>query len=151
MPPPEEPKSMDFLLATVARLHHYRVHELVEGLGLYRGQPPLLHVLWEQEGLTHTELAARLGITSATITRMIQRMEKSGFLLRKADEQDQRVSRVYLTEHGRAVREELQAVWERLERENFAGFDDQELAMLRGFLHRIRANLEAVTGEKYAK
>ena len=82
---------------------------------------------------------------------MIQRMEKAGFLLRKADEQDQRVSRVYLTEHGRAVREELQAVWERLEREDFAGFDEQELAMLRSFLHRIRANLEAVTGEKYAK
>ena len=78
MPPPEEPKSMDFLLGQVSRLHRYRAHELLDRFGLYRGQPPLLFELWKQEGLTHTELAARLGITSATITRMIQRMEKSG-------------------------------------------------------------------------
>ncbi len=151
MPRKDEPKSMDFLLAQISRLHHYRVHELVEGLGLYRGQPQVLLALWDHEGLTHTELAARLQITPATITRMIQRMEKSGFVLRKPDEQDQRVSRVYLTDAGRAVRGELQSVWERLERENFAGFDKQELEVLRGYLNRIRSNLQAMTGERSGK
>ncbi len=149
MPPPEEPKTMDFLLATVARLHHYRVHELVEGLGLYRGQPPLLYELWKQDGRTHSDLAAKMQITPATITRMIQRMEKAGFVQRRPDEHDQRVSRVYLTEEGRAVQSELQAVFERLERETFAGFNEQELVVLRGFLGRIRANLQAVTGEQF--
>ena len=149
MSSPEEPQTMDFLLATVARLHHYRVHELVEGLGLYRGQPPLLYELWKQDGRTHSDLAAKMQITPATITRMIQRMEKAGFVQRRPDEHDQRVSRVYLTEDGRAVQSELQAVFDRLERETFAGFDEQELVVLRGFLSRIRAKLQTVTGEQF--
>jgi DNA-binding MarR family transcriptional regulator len=136
---------MDFLLAQVSRLHHQRAHELLEGLGLYRGQPPLLYALWEQDGQTHSELAEKLQITPATITRMIQRMEKSGFVQRQPDASDQRISRVYLTEAGRAVRAELQAVWDRMEVESFAGFSAEELIILRGFLQKIRANLTRVT------
>lgn len=140
-----EPQSMDFLLAQVSRLHHHRAHELLEGLGLYRGQPPVLFALREQDGLTHTELARRLEITPATITRMLQRMEKAGFVQRKPDETDQRVSRVYLAEAGRAIIADLQAVWDRMEMESFAGFSPDDLAVLRGMLVRLRENLARVT------
>lgn len=140
-----EPQTMDFLLAQVSRLHHHRAHELLEGLGLYRGQPPVLFALWEQDGLTHTELARQLEITLPTITRMLQRMEKAGFIQRKPDQTDQRVSRVHLTEAGRAVIADLQVVWGQMEVESFAGFSPDELAILRGLLLRIRENLIRVT------
>jgi len=148
MSQPVEPQTLDFLLAQVSRLHHYRAHELLDGLGLYRGQPPLLYTLWEQDGQTHGELAEKLQITPATITRMIQRMEKSGFVLRKPDADDQRVSRVYLTEAGRAVREQLQAVWDRMEIESFAGFNPDEQIVLRRFLIHIRDNLSSTVNGK---
>ena len=148
MSQPVEPQTLDFLLAQVSRLHHYRAHELLDGLGLYRGQPPLLYTLWEQDGQTHGELAEKLQITPATITRMIQRMEKSGFVLRKPDADDQRVSRVYLTEAGRAVREQLQAVWDRMEIESFAGFNAEEQIVLRRFLIQIRDNLSSTVDGK---
>jgi len=148
MSQPAETQTLDFLLAQVSRLHHYRAHELLDGLGLYRGQPPLLYTLWEQDGQTHGELAEKLQITPATITRMIQRMEKSGFVLRKPDADDQRVSRVYLTEAGRAVREQLQAVWDRMEIESFAGFNPDEQIVLRRFLIHIRDNLSSTVNGK---
>jgi MarR family transcriptional regulator, organic hydroperoxide resistance regulator len=148
MPQPVEPQTLDFLLAQVSRLHHYRAHELLGSLGLYRGQPPVLFALWEKEGLTHGELAQLLKITPATITRMIQRMEKAGFLISRPDEQDQRISRVYLTEAGRSIRSRLQAVWDRMEQENFAGFEGDELVVLRRFLAQIRENLMHELGDK---
>ena len=139
--PSPEPQTLDFLLAQVARLHHHRAHELFEELGLYRGQPPVLFALWEQDGLTHGELADKLEITPATVTRMIQRMEKTGFVQRKPDASDQRISRVHLPEAGRLIRAKLQSVWDRMEVENFAGFNDEERAVLRSFLQRLRENL----------
>lgn len=139
--PLPEPHTLDFLLAQVSRLHYQRAHGLLESLGLGRGQPPVLHLLWEQDGLTHGELAERLGLTPATISRMLQRMEKNGFVQRRPDPTDQRVSRVYLTEAGRDVRARLQAIWEQMEIENFAGFSDEERAVLRDLLFRIRGNL----------
>ncbi len=147
MKPSDEPNTLDFLLAQICHNHHFRANALLEALGLYRGQPPVLFALWDQEGLTHTELAERLQNTPATITKMIQRMEKAGFVQRRPDTSDQRVSRVYLTETGRAIQAQVQAVWDMMEAETFAGFNDEERLLLRTFLQRIRQNLVNVNGE----
>jgi DNA-binding MarR family transcriptional regulator len=141
--PSEE--SLDFLLAQVCRLHHARAHTLLEALGLYRGQPPMLHALWEQDGLTHGELAARLHVQPATMTRMVQRMEKAGFVERQADAADERVSRVYLTKPGRAVQAEVKQVWHTMEEETFGGFTAEERTLLRRLLLQMRENLLQVT------
>jgi len=143
----DEPNTLDFLLAEVCHHHHFRANTLLEALGLYRGQPPVLFALWEQEGLTHTELAERLQNTPATITKMLQRMEKAGFVQRRADANDQRVSRVYLTEAGRAIQSQVQEVRDTMEADTFAGFSDEERPLLRTFLQRIRYNLTKVNGE----
>jgi DNA-binding MarR family transcriptional regulator len=148
MPQPGEPETMDFLLAQICHLHHSRAHALLEAIGLYRGQPPVLRALWEQEGLTHTDLAERLHVTPATITKMLQRMEKTGFVVCKPDAEDQRVSRVYLTEAGRAIRSQVQAVWQTTEQETFDGFTQEERVLLRRFLLQMRENLMRATGAK---
>ena len=147
MKPLEEQNTLDFSLAQVCHHHHFRTNTLLEAIGLYRGQPPVLFALWDQEGLTHTELAERLQNTPATITKMIQRMEKAGFVQRRPDANDQRVSRVYLTEAGRAIQARLQAIWDTMEAETFAGLSDEERLLLRRFLQHIRQNLVQVNGE----
>jgi len=142
------PDTLDFLLANICSLHHVRVHQLLDALGLYRGQPHLLRALWEQEGPTQTDLAEYMKITTATMTKMIQRMEKAGFIQRKPDPDDQRISRVYLTDVGRAVQQDVEAVWVKMNEETFAGFTDDELALLRHFLLQIRLNLGKAAGEE---
>jgi DNA-binding MarR family transcriptional regulator len=141
-----EAESLDSLFAQCCRLKHARIHTLLETLGLYRGQPSVLRALWEQEGLMHTDLAHRLQVQPATITKMLQRMEKAGFVERRPDPDDQRVSRVYLTEAGRSVQAGVQQVWRQLEEEAFAGFTLEERVLLRRFFVDIRENLQRVTG-----
>jgi DNA-binding MarR family transcriptional regulator len=143
-----EPESIDYLLAQICRLHHIRAHALLEEIGLYRGQPPMLRVLWEKEGRTHSELAARMHVQPATITKMIQRMERAGFVGRRQDSEDQRVSRVYLTEAGRAIQADVQQVWRTLEEEAFVGFSPEERVLLHRFFLQIRDNLIRVSGGK---
>jgi DNA-binding MarR family transcriptional regulator len=124
------------------------VQSLLEALGLYEGQPALLRSLWTQEGLTHADLARRLRVRPATVTKMIQRMEKSGFVERRPDPADQRLSRVYLTDAGRLVQEKVHQVWHTLEKDAFAGLDDGERARLRQFFRQIRENLLRVTASR---
>lgn len=146
MRPPPDSSILDFTLAQICKLHRARAHTLLEELGLYHGQPPMLFALWEQEGQTHGELAARLHIAPATATKMIQRMEKAGFVERRPDAEDQRVSRVFVTEAGRAIHARVEQVWQRIDGETFAGFSMEERQMLQGFFLRIRENLVRVTG-----
>lgn len=144
MSEPSTAESLDSLFAQICKLKHARIHTLLEGLGLYRGQPSVLQALWEQEGLMHTELARRLRVQPATITKMLKRMEKTGFLERRPDPDDRRVSRVYLTEAGRAIRADVQQVWRQLEEEAFAGFAVEERVLVRRFFLHIRDNLMRV-------
>jgi MarR family transcriptional regulator, organic hydroperoxide resistance regulator len=142
------PDSLDFLLANICHLHHTRAYQLLEGFGLYRGQPPVLRALWQQEGLTQTELAEKIKITPATMTKMLQRMEKTGFIQRKADSEDQRVSRVYLTDTGRTVQKDIEDVFRQTEEETFGNFSLEERVLLRRFFAQMRENLLSATGEE---
>lgn len=144
----DPPRTLDHLLAQVSRMHHHRAHEIFSQVGLYRGQPPVLFALWERDGQTLGELARAARVTPATMTRMIQRMEKSGFVTRKPDPADQRVSRVHVTRAGRAVRGKLEKGWARMEADCFAGLDTDERATLRALLLRVRDNLaRAIEGQ----
>ena len=147
MSEPPELESLDFLLGQVCRLHHIRAHALLEETGLYRGQPRLLHSLYEQEGLTHTDLSTRLQVTPATVTKMLTRMEKAGFVQRRPDAADQRISRVYLTEAGRAIQAEMSAALHKLAGETLADLTLEERVLLRRLLLQVRDNLSRTTGE----
>lgn len=148
MPPAPEAETLDFLLAQICKLHRARAHTLLEELGLYHGQPPMLFALWDQDGQTHSELAARLHIQPATLSKMVQRMESAGFVTRRDDPEDQRVSRVYLTVAGRAIKTDVEQVWRTLEGETFDGFTIEEHVLLRRFFLHMRENLLRVNGCK---
>ena len=143
-----EPESIGFLLAQVCRLEHARAHELLEELGLYRGQHSILRALWKQDGLTHTELGKHSHVRPSTITTTLQRMEKAGLVQRKHDAEDQRVSRVYITQAGRALQGDVEQTWHKLEEEIFADFTLAERALLRRFFLQMRENLMRVTRKK---
>ena len=137
------------LLGMVCRLNYARVHRVFEKIGLYRGQPPMLHALWHKDGLMHSELAHMLHVQPATISNMVRRMEKAGFVTRRRDDEDERVSRVYLTDRGRAIQEEVYKTMRAIEAIVFAGFAPEELESIRGFLERMAQNLKQMEeGEK---
>lgn len=136
----DDQMSIDFLIAQVGRMHHKRAHALLEDLGLYHGQPRLLFLLWREEGQTQSELADRLRVRPSTMTKMLQRLTEAGFVERRRDPHDQRVLRVYLSEAGYAVQDQMRQVWEQMEREALEGFTPEEQEELRRFLIRIRDN-----------
>lgn len=134
-------QTVSHLLVQMCKLLRIRAHALLEEIGLYGGQQFVLMALWQKEGITHSELAGQLHVQPATITNALKRMERAGFVERRQDAEDQRVSRVYLTEAGRDIRDEVEGVWRELEEKTFAGFSSEERALLNRLLLRIRNNL----------
>ena len=93
------------LLIHVYRLHRQHVDTCVQPLGVSPGQPPVLARLTTQDGQIQKELAARVNLQPATLNVMIGRMEKASLVKRRPDAVNYRVSRVYLTDQGRAAAE----------------------------------------------
>jgi DNA-binding MarR family transcriptional regulator len=130
------------LLVSVCRLHHTRADQSMDKIGLYRGQARLLMTLAQQDGMTHSEIAERLQISAPAATKVIQRMEEAEYVQRRADPADERVSRVYLRDRGRALTDEINAAFGTLDRTMFAGLQDSDLERLRDLFTRMHANLQ---------
>jgi len=105
------------------------------------GQEMVLLRLWAQEGPTHTDLAAALGVEAPTVTKALQRMERAGLVQRRPDADDARVSRVYLTPRGRALEEPVRRAWHDLETAAMTGLTLEERLLLRRLLLQVRDNL----------
>ncbi|MGV9668296.1 MarR family winged helix-turn-helix transcriptional regulator [Nocardia niigatensis] len=78
-------------------------------LGLHLGQNHVLAVLWERDGRTPGEMAAALNVTTPTVVKMATRMAAAGLLTRRRDDKDNRLVRLWLTDHGRALRDPVEA------------------------------------------
>ena len=138
---------IDRILGQLCKEHHHRARQLFHELGLYRGQPRMLDLLWEQDGRTQSELATDMQNNPATITKMLQRMEATGFVERRPDPNDQRISRVYLTEKSRQVKIAVNQIYEDMASTTFEGLTLEEMLLLRRLLIHIRDNLRRANCE----
>ncbi|MDH5657461.1 MAG: MarR family transcriptional regulator [Spirochaetia bacterium] len=67
----------------------------------------LLNRLWEKDGRTQSDLAETTLRDQTTVTRLMDKMEKKGFVTRKNDTADRRVVLAYLTPLGTKLKQEL--------------------------------------------
>mgnify|MGYP001488447026 CR=1 FL=1 len=130
-----------FQLIQVLKLHRQRAEEGLQALGLHTGQEMTMLQLWGKDGLTQSELGQCMGVEPPTVSKMLDRMERSGLIQRRQDLDDARVSRVYLTERGRALERPVLDVWRRLEERTVAGLTPAEQLLLRRLVMQLRANL----------
>lgn len=65
--------------------------------GLTRSQAHLLAVLAVRDGLTQTELGEHMSIEKAALGNLLDKLEHSGWIVRKPNPGDRRAKRVYLT------------------------------------------------------
>jgi DNA-binding MarR family transcriptional regulator len=79
---------------------------LLERLGLTYPQYLVLIVLWENDGLTVSEIGRRLRLDSGTLTPVLKRLEGAGFVRRTRRQADEREVEISLTPEGTALREE---------------------------------------------
>ena len=133
--------ALGYLLVQVTKLHRAHAHAALEELGVYRGQNFILTALGEQEGLAQSELADRLLVRPPTISTSLERMEEAGWIERRPDPGDRRISRVYLTEAGHALRDTVESLWHDLEARTFADLTGEQRDSLWQMLHQIRENL----------
>jgi MarR family transcriptional regulator, organic hydroperoxide resistance regulator len=136
--------SLNSLLAQIMRYHHSRAFTVLAKKGLHRGQAPMLVLLWQKDGRTQIEIAEILHIKPATVSDCLQRLEKAGLVIRKPDPKDLRISRVFITENGKKIQEEVEKVLLNLEEDCFQNFTPEEKILLRRFLIQIRDNLSKV-------
>lgn len=110
--------------------------------GLYAGQDGVMLALAETDGMTAGSLAMRLGVKAPTMTRTIGRMEVQGFLERRPDEDDARLTKVYLTSTGRNLLEKISDAGKLSEKQAAKGLSEKQMKTLFKLLRLVDRNLQ---------
>lgn len=136
-------ESLGFMLNDTARLMRRRFDGYARAVGVTRAQWQVLFGISRNEGINQAGLADRMELENITLCRMIDRLEESGLVERRADPGDRRVWRLYLTPKSEPVLAQLLEVAGRLQGEALSGITAAEEATLLQLLARVRANVTA--------
>lgn len=114
-----------------------------QGIEAFNGaQGRILYVLWQEDGVPIKTISERCGLAITSLTTMLERMEKSGLIIRQQDSGDKRKTLIFLTDKAKALKEDYDAVSDRMSTIFYQGFTKEEIRNFEEHLESIRLNLE---------
>jgi MarR family transcriptional regulator for hemolysin len=134
---------MAFLISDLARLLKTYVDQQARRFGMTRAQWAVLARLERAEGLKQSELAEILDLQPITLTRLVDRLCDSGLIERRADPNDRRAKRLFLTLQARPLMDRLARLGEEVMSEVLAGIDEADVALMISKLGAAKDNLRA--------
>lgn len=129
------------LMHQLVHLSRYHAMKRMETLNLKPSQAGILFMLNREGRLCQRELAEKIGLTPPSMTVALQKLEKSGYICKVKDENDQRITRIILTQEGKNQVDELKRVMEDMEEILYRGMSKEERLLLRRLMIEMRSNL----------
>lgn len=112
------------------------------GIELTPEQWMILVRLWEREGRSQNDLCDSTFRDRPTMSRILDGMERRGFVVRRADANDKRSRLVYLTPTAQSLKKQLVPLVRKLVTRALHGVSRQDLETTRQTLKRIYENLD---------
>lgn len=113
------------ILMHIGRLLERRVTEQLRGLGLHHGQARLLAILLDHGDSIQAELASKMAIRPATLTRMLKPLKAGHFVRTSTDPNTNRGICVSLTTKGKTAAQKARKAWASVEKELTASVDTE--------------------------
>lgn len=133
-------------LASANRKLRALVDERARDMGLTLSRARLLMQLAKADGPIQSDLAGLLDIEQPTLVRLLDGLERTGMIERRAAEGDRRARRVFLTPVARAQAEDILAFLTDLRADVLDGIDREELEVALRVLSRMSRNIVANRG-----
>lgn len=110
---------------------------------LTKGQYLYLVRICEHPGIIQEKLAEMIKVDRTTAARAIQKLETNGFIVKKDDEHNKKIKKLFPTEKGNNVFPFIQREHDHSNRVALAGFTEEETETIFHLLQRVRKNIES--------
>ncbi|MDF2987108.1 MAG: transcriptional regulator [Eubacterium sp.] len=141
-------RDLNHLLIKVSATHRRRSSYEFMKHDLTAGQPRMLNYIYGHNGCIQREIAAACHLEPASVTSVLNSMEKSGLIEKKQVMGDKRALEVWLTEKGFEKKKTVDEIFMAMADECFKGFSEEEKLLAENFLTRIFNNM--INGEQEA-
>lgn len=110
----------------------------MQKIGLTPPQALVLMALYEEEGISAGELGIRLVLDSATVSGLMDRMEKDNWIVKKYAPNDGRLLQLYLTDKASNTKDQVLSELEACNQEALSSFKIEERILFERFLRDLR-------------
>jgi MarR family transcriptional regulator, transcriptional regulator for hemolysin len=141
-------RDLAFTINDVARLLRTYADQKAAQYGMSRAKWAVLARLDRFEGLKQTELADMLDLQPISLTRLLDSLCANGLIERRADPEDRRAKRLFLTPAARPLLERLGDLAEELMGTALAGLDQRDSKALLAQLSTIKDNLRRAVARR---
>jgi MarR family transcriptional regulator, organic hydroperoxide resistance regulator len=138
--------SVGYQIRTTHRMLQRHLQMRIEPHGVTLGMWYFLRALWEEDGLTQSELSRRVGTMEPTTLTAIQTMQRKGLVKRIRNKQDRRKLSICLTPKANELRKQLLPIARGVVELATSGFTPADTRKLLGFLSGIQMNLGSELG-----
>ena len=112
-------------------------------MGLYIGQPIMLDIVANNPGLNQKKLANLARIKPSTVNVMLGRMSKNGLVEIKKNENNSKLSQVFITDKGKELREKSTKFKMNLDNIVYKDLSESEIQTLKDILSKVNNNLRS--------
>ncbi len=104
-------------------------------------QGRILFALWQEDNIPIQQLAQRTALSKSTLTRMLDRLQKTGHIQRIFPGDDRRKVLIRLTDENKRMKAAYEEVSDDMVRLYYEGFTEEEIDDFEDYLKRIYSNL----------
>jgi MarR family transcriptional regulator for hemolysin len=136
-------REIAFTIMDVARMLKTYADQRARRFGISRAQWGVLVRLDRSEGLKQSELADILDLQPISLTRLLDRLAENGLIERRADPNDRRANRLFLTPAARPLLEQLAELGNDMMATVLDGLDAKTVERMQRDLGLVKDNLRA--------
>lgn len=135
------PSTIGYLIADLSRLYGRVFDRRAAHLGLTRVQWRALKRIHQAQGITQVALADQMDMEPIAVGRVIDRLQKAGFVERRSDPNDRRIWRLHLSPQSSQIMDAIEQVSISVREDSLAGVTPDELQTTLKVLSQIRETL----------
>lgn len=136
-------ENIGLLIHDVGRLLRVLYDRQMASIGLTRSQWWLLTYLYFKDGINQKDLASLMDIEKAPLSRLLDRMEIKGWILRKNETKDRRIKNIYLSESVKPLIGSMRKKAAEYREDSLSVLSDEELNSLRNLLQTLKTDLSS--------
>ncbi|MGK2908224.1 MAG: MarR family winged helix-turn-helix transcriptional regulator [Sphingobium sp.] len=139
-----------YLVHDVSRIRRTVMDQMMRPYDITRSQWSVLTTLSRggNDGMMQVDLARLMEVGKVTVGGLVDRLEESGHVERRADATDRRAKRVFITEQGFSLISLMVKVASQMNQRVLSGATEEEVAICEKVLALVKGNLKEILVEQ---
>lgn len=132
---------LEEMLRKITQRKYHILEMRLSKYDLVKGQASLLLLIRDNDGITQNELASIVDIKDSSMSVRLDKLERSGYIIRETDLENLKKKRVYITTSGKTASIQCRKILREFDEKLYDGFTKKDKKQLEKYFEKMLENI----------